>query len=192
MEAECRLWCDVALLGNLLVGQPTPIGKGVFNLVAVVELLFRAKTRAHFGNIQLPDAHELVAHLLCLIVKLRLIWKILPLATATHAKVPTYRLYTILRFVLKAHHSTLHKAAVSLGNLHIYDIARNGHRHENYHPLVVSHSLAFRRQSRNLQPLNQGHRTSLSCHLILFFAQRHSCLVARLCHLCISLYIWWI
>ena len=39
VEAECWLRCDVALLGNLLVGEPTTVRKGVLNLVAVVELL---------------------------------------------------------------------------------------------------------------------------------------------------------
>ena len=73
--------------------------------------------------------------------------------------------YILLAIFTHRYYPALHKAAMSLGNLHINNIARDGHRYENHHPFVVSHRLTLGRQSRYLQPLNQGHRSLLSCHL---------------------------
>ena len=168
METQRWLWRNIALLGNLLVGEPTAVSEGVLYLIAVVELLLRAQARAHLWDFEFSDAYKLVADLLRLVVELCLVWEILPLATSADAKVLADRLTTLLRLVDKAHYPALHKATVLFGYLHINNIARNGHRHKYHHALVVSHRLALGCQSRNLQPLNKWVRSSFSCHKSLF------------------------
>ena len=123
--------------------RPPRICKGVLDLIAVVELLLRAKTRTHLRNIQLTDAYKLVAHLLGLVLELCSIRKVLPLATSTNAKVLTYRLAALVGLADKVYHASLHKATVLPGNPHIYNNARHGHRHKYHHAIVGSHSLTL-------------------------------------------------
>ena len=96
MEAKRRCGSNIATCGNLLVCQPTTVGKCKLEFIAIVELFFRAQTWLNLRNFNLPDAYQLVVNLRSLKTELLLVWKILPLTTATDAKMLTYRLTTQL------------------------------------------------------------------------------------------------
>ena len=156
VEAHSGCCGDVATLGNLLVGKPALVGKGKFELVAVLACALRAKTGAHLRDIQVADTHQLVLYLLGLLVELLLIGQTLPLTATTYAKVLAEWLYAQWRLLDEAHYGGLHKSAVVLAHLNIDNIAGHGHRHKNNLIVNLAHRLALGSKCGDMQTLNQG------------------------------------
>ncbi len=89
VESQRRGIGDLALFGDLLVGQPAPLGEGELELVAVKPGSGRRQARGDFGQLDLADAGQLVAHLPGFEAQLLLVGKVLPLAAAADAEMGT-------------------------------------------------------------------------------------------------------
>ena len=153
VESERGRSLQIGTRSHLLKRQPTAVGKGKFELVAVVARLGRGQAGANLGQGNLTDAGELIAHLLGLEAQLLLVGQILPLATSTHPEVGAEGLRAQRRTLYIIDHITLHEATTLLANLYVHHIPRNGHRYKDHLLVPTTHCLAFGGQGRNLQTL---------------------------------------
>ncbi len=153
VESEGRRSLQVGTRGHLLEGEPTAIGKGKFELVAVVARLGRGQTGANLGQGHLADARQLIAHLLGLEAQLLLVGQVLPLTSAADPEMGAEGLRAQGRTLHIAHHIPLHEAAALLANLHIHHIPRNGHRNKDHLLVPATHCLTLGCEGRNLQTL---------------------------------------
>ena len=108
-------------------------------------------------------------HLLGLETQLLGVGQILPLTATTHTEVWAERLLTQRRTLHIVDHDTLHKTTTFVANLHIDNIARNGHRHKDNLLVVAAHSLTLGSEGGNLQRLDKRIVFSLSSsHLTVY------------------------
>ena len=161
---------DLAARPDLLAREPATVGEGEFELVAVELCAGRAQTRRDFGQRDPADARQLVADLFGLEAQLLPVGQVLPLAAAADAEMLAEGLLAQRRPLHVTHDETFHVAAAFRPDLHVHDVARHGHRHEDHHVLPTPHRLAFGGERRYLEPLDQGVIRFLSCHFDLCFA----------------------
>ncbi len=151
-----RRVADVRTALDLLARQPAAVGEGEFELVAVELRPGRPQARGDLGQGDLADAGQLVAHLIGLEAQLLPVGQVLPLAAAADAEMLAERLGPQGRFLHIADHEPLHEAAAFGADLHVDHVTRHGQRHEHHHIVPASHSLAFGRERRYFEPLDEG------------------------------------
>ena len=169
VESQRRGIGDLALFGDLLVGEPAPLGEGELQLVAVKTGFGRGQAGRDFRQLDLTDTGKLVAHLLGLETQLFGVGQILPLAAAADPEMGAERLFAQRRALHIIDDETFHIPAALGADLHIDHVARHGHRHEDHHVVVTPHRLAFGGQRRYLKPLDQGIIRFLSSHIAFGF-----------------------
>ena len=96
VEAEALAGVFVVGACGCAVSEPLAVREGVFQLVAVLELLFAAEDGSYLGVFYLADAVEVVLHLLLLVVGLPLVVHVLPLAAAAETEMLANGFHTLL------------------------------------------------------------------------------------------------
>ena len=145
--------CDVESNGrNVLVqtvvlqletGQPALVGTAKVELVAVFLCLDTAQDGMEFRQLHFADTRQLVVHLLLLHLQLFLVRKLLPLATATDAKMLAERLGTQMTIGDIPDDLSLHETMFLATNLQVANITRNSPGNKDYHVVDASYGLAF-------------------------------------------------
>lgn len=172
MEPHGGSRLDIASGRHLFAREPPAVGKGELEFVAVELRTGRAEAGCDFGQLDLPDTRQLVANLRRLEGQLFGVGQVLPLAAAAYAEVLAKGFGTQRRAFHILDDVALHVAVPLRADLYIHHIARHGHRHEDHHVLPAPHGLAFGRERRYLQPLDQGVVCFLSCHISGIVRQR--------------------
>ena len=96
-QVETKAFAGILIVGagRSTVGEPLAVREGVFQLVAVLELLLAAQNRTNFGVFDFADTVEVVLHLLLLVKDLPLIGHVLPLTAAAETEMLTYWLHAL-------------------------------------------------------------------------------------------------
>ena len=128
---------------NLLAGQPPFIRTAKVELIPVLLCLCAAKDGTKFGELDLTNACQLVEDLLLLELQLLFIWQVLPLATATDAKVLAERFHAYITIFYKAHHLALGKGVLLATDLHVAHITGHAEGYEHHQVVPVEQALAF-------------------------------------------------
>ena len=164
VESQGRRSLQVGAARHLLAREPAAVGEGELQLVAVELRRGGAEAGGDFGKLEPPDAGQLVADLRPLQCELLFVGEILPLAAPADTEVFAEGFHAQRRTPHVAHDVALHEAAAFHADLHVDDIARDGHRHEDHHVVPTTHGLALGGQRRDFKPLDQGVVRFLSCH----------------------------
>ena len=111
----------------------------------------------------MADAHELVVDLLLLGLKLHLVWKRLPFASAAHTEVLAERLQTMLGRFYHTKNETFHIVLLLFGHLDVNYVSRYRELNEQYRTVDPCQCLSFCRHGFNGDVL-QYYVLLLSCH----------------------------
>ncbi|OAV63840.1 hypothetical protein Barb4_04672 [Bacteroidales bacterium Barb4] len=129
--------------GNLLVRQPSFVGKGELQLVAVENRLLRTQNGEGFLRLHLADARQAVRHLLLLVFKLFAVREMLPFAAAAYAEMLAERFCPQGRIRMKADDPAFRIIAFLACYLYVGNIPRSRKR-DKYHLVVdLRYSLSF-------------------------------------------------
>src|SRR5450759_3655622 len=114
----------------LLFCEPPFIGKCVFEFISVQEYFIGSDDGINFRQFNLSNPGKVIPHLLFLELKLKIIWKMLPLATSANSEMAATGFNPVSRVFMKLNHSAFKIFFSFLYNPDINDIARYEHRHK--------------------------------------------------------------
>lgn len=121
---------------QLLLRKPSLVATSKLQLVAILPYLHGAEDGAERGQLHLPDALQLVVHLLLLGLELLLVGQVLPFASAADAEMLALWRGPYGAGCDEAHHATLAVAVFLLHDLHVGNIAGNA-KGNKHHLLAV-------------------------------------------------------
>ena len=144
MESEAHPVVFRDGVGILALEHPSTVGCAEFQLVAIELRTLGGEGRTDFRDLQVADAHELVAHLLTLGLQLHFVRQRLPAASAAHAEMPAERLEPVGGRLDHPGDEALHVVFLFLEDLDVHDVAGNGKIDKDHHSVHVREGLAFR------------------------------------------------
>ena len=148
VESQCTVGLDFPFGVNGCVlgwGQFVPCagGKSEFQLVTIVEYIFRATDGEHALTVDVTEPFKVVADLLLLGSELLVVLEVLPTAAATGAEMGALGGGTLVAVVFDIHRAALGIFLFLLENLDIYDIARHYKGEEDDHAINMCDGLAL-------------------------------------------------
>ena len=143
MEAETILFLLRKNLCIFVIKDPTALREGELQLVTIICSVIRRNDRGDLRYIEMSYAHELVVYLLLLCLKLHLVWKRLPFASAAYAEVLAERFQTMLRRLYHTEDESFHIVFLLLCDLYVNNVSRYCKLHEKHSTIDSCQSLAF-------------------------------------------------
>ena len=122
---------------------PTLAGSAEFQFVTIKLRALGGECRADFRDLQMPDADQLVIHLLPLGFELHFVRQGLPAAAAADAKMLAERLDAVRGRLDHPGDESLHIVFLLPEHLDVHDVAGNGEIDEDDHPVHMGQRLAF-------------------------------------------------
>ena len=163
MEAQTALLVKLAVFVSpqIIIGEPSHRGEGVFQLVAVIVLLLRPDDGHQLRKLKFSEVLEVVLHLFLLVSQLFAIVEHLPFAAAAHAEMAAWGHHAVGRGLAHRQQVRLRVPVLALIDFHIHHIAGHGKGDKNGETVQLGHGLALRTRGDDFQVF---YVISFECH----------------------------
>ena len=163
MESQAVLGAECRPRNDFVSGEPSLVGEGVFQLVAIACRVWRPYDGRHLGQVEFADASQQVLDEVLFEFELLGIIQYLPLATPAHTEVLAESLAAHRRRASEGRHRGLGIVFFLFPHLQVYYVSRHGIGDEDDIIVEFRYCFAFVGNGGDFDILERGEFFLLAC-----------------------------